>query len=94
MSADLKIATGAIDVGGWRIKDADSSTRITIIDKTGRAVASVPRRADDLDIARLIEIAPDMLEVMRVFCARCERGEILSKKTYAKFKAIIGKVQS
>lgn len=64
MSAYLNIATGAIDAGGWCIKDTYSSTRISIIDKAGRVIASVPRRGDDLDIARLIEDAPIMLDAL------------------------------
>lgn len=39
--------------------------------------------------AKLIAAAPDMLNAMQEFCDRVDRGEVRSKATYAKFKAII-----
>lgn len=42
-------------------------------------------RADDAD--RRIEA---LESAMREFVARCEAGEILSKRTYAQFKGLLG----
>lgn len=42
-----------------------------------------------LSNAKLASKAPEMLEAMIEFCDRVDRGEVRSKKTYAKFKAII-----
>lgn len=39
--------------------------------------------------ARLISIAPEMMEAMQEFCDRVDRGEVRSKRTYAKFKELI-----
>lgn len=41
--------------------------------------------------AALIAAAPDMFEAMQEFVDRVERGEVRSKKTYEKFKAILSK---
>lgn len=43
--------------------------------------------------ARLIAAAPDMLAALKEFVDRVDRGEVRSKKTYAKFKAIIAKAE-
>ena len=42
-------------------------------------------RADDAD--RRIE---ELEDAMRTFVARCEAGEILSKRTYEQFKGLLG----
>ncbi len=34
----------------------------------------------------------DLIEAAKEFCARVEKGEIYSKKTYAKFKEILGRL--
>lgn len=39
--------------------------------------------------ALLISKAPEMLEAMQEFCHRVDRGEVRSKRTYAKFKELI-----
>ncbi len=41
--------------------------------------------------AKLISVAPEMLEAMQCFCNRVENGEVKSVRTYSKFKAIIDK---
>ena len=41
--------------------------------------------------AQLKAAAPDMLQDMIWFVLRCEKGEVRSKRTYAKFKATIEK---
>lgn len=43
--------------------------------------------------ARLIAAAPDMLEALKEFVARVDRGEVRSKKTYTAFKALIAKAE-
>lgn len=40
----------------------------------------------------LIAVAPEMYEAMAEFVHRCDIGEVRSRKTYAKFKAILEKV--
>ena len=42
----------------------------------------------------LVAAAPEMYEAMAEFVHRVEIGEVLSKKTYAKFKEILAKVDS
>ena len=41
--------------------------------------------------AKLIVVAPEMLKEMIIFCERVEKGEVRSKKTYARFKELIKK---
>lgn len=41
--------------------------------------------------ARLFLAAPDLLAEARRFVLRCEAGEILSRKTYAAFKALVNR---
>ena len=42
---------------------------------------------------RLIAEAPAMLELMKEFVDRVERGEVRSRKTYAAFKEVIAKIE-
>lgn len=46
----------------------------------------------DRDDARLIAAAPEMYYAMAEFCRRVDAGEVRSVKTYAKFKAILAKI--
>jgi len=43
--------------------------------------------------AHLISAAPDMYEAMKEFCDRCDKGEVRSKRTYAKFMEILKKAR-
>lgn len=50
-------------------------------------IAEVPKIED----ARIIAAAPEMIEALIWFCRRVEKGEVRSRKTYGKYKAIIEK---
>ena len=48
-------------------------------------------REQRLADAKLIAAAPEMLEAMQEFVDRCDKREVRSVRTYAKFKEIIKK---
>lgn len=43
--------------------------------------------------AHLIAAAPEMYGAMKEFCDRCDKGEVRSKRTYAKFMEILKKAR-
>ncbi len=51
----------------------------------------IPSGAVSKRDAHLIAAAPEMFEAMAEFVARVEAGEVRSKRTYAKFIAILSK---
>lgn len=74
--------------GPWTYNQG-SGTVSAICGPTRRVVA----RYVDPNNAHLIAAAPEMYEAIAEFVARCEAGEIRSRKTYAKFKAILAKAE-
>lgn len=49
---------------------------------------------EDLANARLIAKAPEMYEALKWFVERVERGEVHSKKTYARYKSILEEIDN
>ena len=64
-----------------------------IIDADGERVCRMTNDPTMVANALLISTAPEMIRAMKWFVARVEAGEVLSKKTYAKFKEIIAKTE-
>lgn len=59
----------------------------------GEESLTLPRyaREQELANARLISVAPELLEAMIEFVERVDKGEVRSTKTYNKFKELIRK---
>lgn len=47
---------------------------------------------DDMPNSLLIASAPEMYDAMAEFVRRVDAGEVRSKRTYARFKAILAKI--
>jgi len=62
--SNVELATSALDFSGWHISERESTTGITVNDTKGRAVARVPLRPDDQDIANATSALPDLLNIL------------------------------
>lgn len=79
--------------GKWRLSisyDGDLVSDIEIM-QPSKLVCLIHKHKtiEGIANAQLIAHAPEMLEAMQEFCERVERGEVRSRKTYAKFKDIL-----
>lgn len=78
----------------YEVRDAEDGRICIITNLRGRHGLGGRRAAGESAFhARLIAAAPEMYEAISEFVARCEAGEVRSKKTYAKFKAILVKAE-
>src|SRR5690606_36583623 len=82
--------------GPWRI---NKRSQFTVETLNGRSIATIGGYYDNKRVnevheenianARLIRKAPEMLKALQDFVDRVDRGEVRSKRTYAKFKELI-----
>ena len=74
--------------GEWEVTQMGN----VIHKETGKMICATQSAfKEDMDNAKLIAVAPELLEAMQWFCDRVEKSEVKSAKTYARFKELINK---